>query len=241
MRWIKKAAAPPPSLSQFLAVNGPLRLNLDYKNSFMRKGELLKELCTEQFHLCGYTGTPLDAERLRVRQSPQGITLHAHVEHMKAQAACIREQRARGEDPGTVPGEDVDYRNVIAALEVKGAEAERFGATVRRLDVVPVPPVDPVCESRFQYHDTGGISADSADAKATIADLRLNHPTLNDWRQGAIDAFLPEREQTPAPQLQSIITAMTQPENGTLREFAFVIAQIAQRFLSQQTASAHAP
>lgn len=241
MRWINKAAAPPPSLSQFLAANGPLGVNLDYDQGFQRKSQLLAELCAEQFQLCGYTGAPLDAPRLRERQCPQGITLKAHVEHLKTQSACIREQRAREEDPGTVPGEDVDYRNVIAALEVKGTEAERFGAVVRTQDVLPVTPVEPVCESSFQYQDTGAVTALTADASATITDLRLDHPTLNDWRLGVIDAFLPDREQTPAPQLQSIINAMTQPEHGILREFAFVIAQIARRFLAQQIASAHAP
>lgn len=241
MRWIHKAATPPPSLSQFLEANGPLELNLDYDKGFRRKGQLLAELCTEQFQLCGYTGTPLDAPRLRARPSPQGITLRAHVEHLKTQAACIREQIERGEQPGTIAGEDVDYRNVIAALEVKGTDAERFGAVVRTLEVLPVTPIDPICESSFQYQDTGPITALTADGSATIDELRLNHPTLSDWRQGAIDAYLPEREATPTPQLQSIITAMTQPVDGILPEFAFVIAQIAQRFLALQIASAHAP
>ena len=238
MRWINKQIQP-LSLTQFLTANEPLGVNLDYKKGFQRKGQLLDELRAEQFQLCGYTGTPLDTPRLSQVQGPQGMIFCAHVEHVKSQAACKHEQIARGETPGTIAGEDVDFRNVIAALEVRGTEAERFGAVVRELDVVPLPPTLSACETDYLYLETGDVVAHSPAAEQTIADLRLNHDTLALWRLGAMDGLLPEREQTPPAELQALIQSMRQPATGALPEFAFVIAQLARDYLAMQQA-AHA-
>ena len=46
--------------------------------------------------------------------------------------------------PGCDLGDDMNHRNIIAALEVKcdgqTKESERFGAVVRKLPIVPLPP-----------------------------------------------------------------------------------------------------
>jgi hypothetical protein len=237
MRWIQKQVEP-LSLAQFLAANGPIGVNLDYDKGFTRKAQLLQELCTEQFQLCGYTGTPLDTSRLSRLDGPMGIVFRSHVEHIKSQATCIREQRGRHETPGTVAGEDVDYHNVIAALEVRGTDAERFGAVTRESDIVPMPPTQPACETEYLYLETGYVVARSTAADLSITDLRLNHDTLALWRLGAMDTFLPLREQTPSSELQSIIQVMTEPSNGILPEFAFVIAQLARDYLDMKHLSA---
>jgi hypothetical protein len=53
-----------------------------------------------------------------------------------------------------------------------------------------------------------------------------------------MDTFLPLREQTPSSELQSIIQVMTEPSNGILPEFAFVIAQLARDYLDMKHLSA---
>lgn len=239
MRWIHKHGEP-HSIQQFREANEPLGVNLDYRSGFTRKQELRAELMQEQCFLCGYTGTPLDAARLGGydQDAPGGPVFAPHNEHIKSQKLCRVELGAK---VGTVLGEDMDYRNIIAALEVKNSpntnQDERFGAVVRQLDIIPLPPTLPECETEYAYFPVGTIRGNSERARDTIADLQLNHRTLKDWRLNTVRRFLPLRHETPVPELQQIIHAMQTPMDGKLPEFAFVILQLARDYLAMHQAA----
>jgi hypothetical protein len=87
-------------------------------------------LITEQFGLCAYTGAPLD-DRLGAYQGrADNLSFEPHIEHVKPRAVCQAELEARGGEYGRELCEDMDHRNLVAALEVKcrpPARAETFG------------------------------------------------------------------------------------------------------------------
>jgi hypothetical protein len=216
---------------------------VDYP-AFTRSKELLQLLIDEQFGLCAYTGTGIDAVRLpEHRPRNQNPPRHdywfkAHIEHLKPQRQCRKELENAGKVVGRDVGEDVDYRNVVAAIEVAGTAAEHFGASVRGDQPLPVNPTQPGCEDAFYFFEDGQVRGKHPSAEEAIRVLRLDHATLNCWRIAAIERFLPERENTPTTELQAILDAMTQPANRQLPEFAFVIAQLARDYIAMQQARA---
>ncbi|MEX1040849.1 MAG: hypothetical protein WDZ51_09480 [Pirellulaceae bacterium] len=193
MRYLEKPEAPPESIRQFLEAQRPVGLNLDYKSGFTRKAELLQELIAQQFGLCAYTGMPVDPDRLESLNTDQtrarGIEYRAHNEHIKAQSVCRSEAEERGEEWGTVVAEDMDHRNIVAAVETRGASSEQFGATVRGNNPIPLPPTDPRCEVEFRYLMNGIAEGTSQESRETIEVLRLNHRTLSDSRASWLDVF----------------------------------------------------
>lgn len=95
-------------------------------------------------------------EWLGEQQPGSGLLFRVHNEHIKTQQRCKQELRDDGKTPGIDLGEDMDYKNIIAALEVKcdggTMESERFGLVVRKLDIVSMPPTNaakpPLCLRR---------------------------------------------------------------------------------------------
>lgn len=245
MRWIQKQEQPPPSIATFLEANLPLKVNLDYADGFGRKAQLCKELLAEQYFLCAYTGVPLHEDWLGQKQTGSGLLFRPHNEHIKTQQRCKQDLCDQGKVPGCDLGEDMDHRNIIAAIEVKcddkTRESERFGPVVRKTQEIPLPPTDPACERAYRYFEEGTIRGVNAAAAATINDLRLQHRTLDSWRRGAIDEKLPLLERTPPDELRRIIVEMTTPENGKLPDFAFVIAQLAREYLAMHEIQSSSP
>lgn len=229
MRHLPKASQPPPSLAEFIANQLPVGVNLTYDSGFSRKPQLRAELVAEQFGLCGYTGVALD-DRLAARQQP-APQFTPHIEHLKPQSQCRSELEATGAVWGSIPGEDLDYHNLIAALHVSGARSEKFGAAYRQNRPLPVWPTHADCESRFTYHLDGRVSGRDSDATQTSELLNLNHPTLKAWRQAALDGYYsPDYELTRA-ELTTLIAMLNVPEQGRLREFSFVLKSVAESLL----------
>ena len=241
MRHIAKQPTPPPSLAGFLQVQLPVGVNLDYDQGFTRKPQLRRELVAEQFGLCGYTGAPID-ERLAslapisstgTGQTLPRVSFEAHTEHLKPQSTCRQELVARGKRPGIDLGEDMDHRNMIAALLVKGAEREQFGAAVRGDTPVPVWPTHPGCDRRFRYHRNGGVEGRDSGAKETVEVLKLHHGTLCGWRQAALDVFLDPSVVVTHEDLRELISRIDQPRNGKLAEYSFVVRSVAVAMLGE--------
>src|SRR5258708_108588 len=105
----------------------PQPVNLTY-GDFRHKAALQELLTREQFGLCGYTGTPVDDRISQYQPDNAGTTFRNHIEHLKCQKTCRDEVVTRGEEYGRIVADDLDYQNMIAALEVRGAEVEHFGA-----------------------------------------------------------------------------------------------------------------
>ena len=128
MRHIEKAVAPPAAIRDWRVEQEPVGLNLDYL-CFNDKPALRRELIAEQFGLCAYTGAAIDDRMVGYEEN--NYVFQAHIEHVKPRGLCKAELEARGGVYGHELCEDMDHRNLVAALEVKRnppARAEIFGA-----------------------------------------------------------------------------------------------------------------
>jgi hypothetical protein len=212
-------------------------LRLDYR-SFTRTAQLRALLIQEQKGLCAYTGTAID-DRLVQRAPPSdGHSFKPHIEHLKSQRQCRGELEAQGGVVGRDLGEDLSYSNLVGALEVVGTPSEHFGAVSRGDQSLPIIPTDPVCTTAFLYAETGEILGNTPGAHATIEALKLDHPTLNGWRSGAIQGLLPQGVRTPRATLEALIAILEDQTRLSLPEFSFVVAQAARAFLAMQARGA---
>lgn len=234
MRNISKSQ-PPECLNNFidgqLAID-PEPVNVTYA-AFREKAQLLDELTAEQYGLCGYTGVPVDSARISKLQTPLGeATFRNHIEHLKCQDACKQESIKAGRVFGRDLGDDLSYFNMIAAVEVRGAEPEHFGAVKKKNLSLPVLPTMDNCSDHFSFREVdGGIDGLTAEGATSIKVLQLEHETLNGWRKSAIDTWLdPDVIQSRAD-FEEVIRAVETPIDGKLPEFAFVIGAIAKRYL----------
>ncbi|WP_298618823.1 hypothetical protein [uncultured Zoogloea sp.] len=226
---------PPKCLTDF--IDGQLAIvpepvNLTYSD-FRDKSKLLGELTSEQHGLCGYTGAPVDAERLAKLKSPSdGVAFKNHVEHLKCQDACKKSVVDAGGVFGRNLGDDLNYLNMIAALEVRGAESEHFGAVKKKNSVLPVLPTQDGCSDHFCFREVdGGVVGLTAEGAASIEVLRLDHETLNDWRRSAIEAWLDPDVIQSRDDFEEVVRAVEISIDGYLPEFAFVIGSIARGYL----------
>ncbi len=209
----------------------PEPINVTYR-CFPQKVELLAILTAEQFGLCGYTGVAVDERISALKNDSEQVTFRNHIEHLKSQAACRRELIERGGEYGRDLCDDLSYVNMIAAIEVRGAEREHFGAVKKKALSLPVLPTQDACREYFKFREgDGGIEGVNDAAKQSIMVLKLNHDTLNGWRKAAINAWLdPDVVQT-REDFEKVVQAMEDPANGKLPEFAFVIGSIAKKYL----------
>jgi len=111
-------------------------------------------------------------------RSSCGVRFLAHIEHLKPQSVCRLELIARGLRPSFDLGEDMDYRNMVAAILVQGARVEQFGAAARGDRQIPIWPTHRNCETKFRFHRDGSVDGIDVDGVATVAELKLNHETL---------------------------------------------------------------
>jgi hypothetical protein len=218
MRWIDKTGPPPKALEEFLNIQRPVGVNLDC-GSFTRKPQLRQELIAQQMGLCALTGVEIDARLGEV--APDGqvtaasgakLKIKAHNAHLKPQSVCRQETIARGDEPGRVVGEDMDYRNIVAAVLVEGADDEMFGAAAQKDKLLRVKSTDNGCD--------------------TLETLKLGHRTLVGWRKEAIGVFTDPEIFTSKADLDAVIAAMDAPVAGKLPAYCFAIKQVAMRLRS---------
>ena len=246
MRWISKPGDPPPSIRDYLLAQAHVGHGLDYETfastsapgGGSRGGQLRRELTAEQCGLCAYTGAGIDS-RLGELKDPQArLKFSAHNEHLKPQSVCRQELEAANKTYGVDVGEDMDHRNIVAALLVSGGGKKvtkdfLFGASHRENDVVPILPTDCDCEQRFAFDLSGGIHPATVGDNAavnTIAVLKLGHETLTGWRAQAVTVFIEGIENR--ADAERIVARTTTPENGWLPEYCFAIRQVVQQLLT---------
>jgi hypothetical protein len=127
----------------------------------------------------------------------------------------------------------MDHRNPVAALEVKRkppARSEIFGAAAHGDEVLPVTPLQPDCEERFQFDENGGIHGLDESARKTIGLLNLDHATLIGWRRGAMAGFFPPELELTRAEIERLVEQLAQATDGRLPEFSFCVHSYA-RFL----------
>lgn len=186
--------------------------------------ELRQELAQEQSELCAYTGAKLyDGNALTEHIYPRSWT-----------------KQALGKAYGRRADKDLDYYNLIAALDYNVSESEKFGAHAKANDYdaqLFVSPLVASCEQAFTYNEFGGITGNSYEANYTMMLLRLWHPTLANERLGAIQAYFPnpDDEEFPFPtfeRIKEISETIMQPDaDGKLKPYCFVIKAVADSYL----------
>lgn len=234
MRVVEKRQSP-ECLRDFidgqLAIE-PEPVNVTYR-SFREKAKLLDELTLEQYGLCGYTGVPVDGDRISKLVSASGdVVFKNHIEHLKCQDICKQELIDSGRVVGRDLGDDLNYFNMIAALGMTGSEAEHFGAEIKKNKPLPVLPTQADCADHFGFQELdGGVNGLTVAGEESIKVLKLDHKTLDGWRRSAIEAWLnPEVIQT-RDDIEAVIQAVENPIDGRLPEFSFVIRAIARGYL----------
>lgn len=201
---------------------------------------VLALLMQDQQGLCGYTCMAVD-DRLQARQPrnlqpPRGDFWYvAHIEHLKPRSQCRRDLEEAGGIWGRDVAEDIDYKNMIAAVGVgvkKSARVEQFGVVLRKNDPLPVLPTEVGCEQRFRYLANGTVVGMDKGAQEAVNLLALNHRTLREWRLAQIEAFLPlEEEAAPREYVELVLSLMTEPRNGRLPEFCVAVKAVAELLL----------
>ena len=209
----------------------PEPVNVTYA-CFPRKSDLLAILTAEQFGLCGYRGVHVD-ERISNLKSPSGqATFRNHIEHLKCQATCRKELADSDREFGRDLCDDLNYLNMIAAVEVRGTESEHFGAVKKKNLALPVLPTQEKCDEYFKFREVdGGIEGLNDDAELSIGVLDLDHDTLKGWRKSAIDIWLDPQVIQTLEDFEEVARAMEEPVEGKLPEYAFVIGSIAREYL----------
>jgi hypothetical protein len=211
----------------------PEPVNLTYRN-FPDKKTLRAILTQEQFGICGYTGSPIDDQRISGLKAPnEGTAFSNHIEHLKSQKLCREELLATGGVFGRDLGEDLNYLNLIAALEVRGALQEQFGAVAKADRIPPILPTEADCAQRFNFREDGTVDGRDPDANALVDMLLLNHDTLKGWRKQAVEAWLDPDVVQSADDFKAVLAAVTTPKGGTLPEFAFAIESVARSYLDE--------
>jgi len=233
MRRIMKNQTP-ECLQRFIDVQlkiEPKPVNLTYA-CFPYKRDLLAVLTSEQFGLCGYTGAPVDERISSLKGSVEQTVFSSHIEHLKSQRACKQELVNSGCEYGRDLSEDLDYFNMIAALEVRGIENEHFGAVKKKDIFLPVLPTQDQCNKLFRFRAVdGGVEGLSDEAKQTIDILQLDHDTLKGWRKAAVEAWFDLEVIKDRDDFEKLAQAMEKPVDGKLPEYAFVIGSIARESL----------
>lgn len=235
MRRIIKAQCP-ESLEEFIEIQlsiEPSPINLTY-GSFTNKAALLRDLTAEQHGLCGYTGAPID-ERISLLRSDSGeAAFRNHIEHLKPQSVCRQEIEAQGHEYGSVLADDLSYENMIAAVEVRGARKEHFGAVLKANRILPLLPTHDGCDKQFQFSEQdGSVIGINAEAEESILTLGLNHKTLKDHRVSALSAWLNPDVIDSHDSIREVIRVVSTPSNGKLPEFAFVIEAAARMYINE--------
>ncbi|WP_210521329.1 hypothetical protein [Hymenobacter terricola] len=229
MRKIDKITSLPECLTKWIARKQPSG-KAKYKEF---KGttcaiEFRQVLIDEQFGLCAYTGS-------RIENGANALT-----EHIYPRAWTEKEL---GSDYGKKADKDLDYQNMLAALNAKSSKDETYGAHAKDDDYdeqLFVSPLDIVCESAFIYEENGKIAWHDGKGEYTVNLLKLWHPTLIKERAGAIKAYFPnpEDEDFPFPSLEEIKTiakTIMNPVDGRLAPFCFVIKAVAESYLASNS------
>ncbi len=142
------------------------RLNSDCKR------ELRKVLIKEQGAICCYCGTRIGTD-------------DSHVEHFRPM------------DKNKYPQLQLEYDNLLCSCqsELRKTEPRHCGNAKGSWfdENLTISPLDPICESRFEFLEDGRIrpfDKNNEGTKQTIAHLSLDISKLNELRKSSITAVL---------------------------------------------------
>ncbi|MGJ7921914.1 retron system putative HNH endonuclease [Neobacillus sp. LXY-4] len=178
------------------------------------KGIVRENLLDEQYWLCCYCGLSLTRNNV-------------HIEHFRPQSKFKALQ--------------LEYNNLHASCMGKLIHLEEgvsdFCGHSKKDWFDPqltVSPLDPNCESYFEYGFDGSIKAahHHLGAEETIHHLGLNTYLPRKQREEAIDAILDLIDLSDADQIKDMITFLETPDmTNRLPSFSYVIARLLKTLL----------
>lgn len=221
MKYIKKKATP-AELIAYRSTSGA-----NYKDLIKNHSDIADivrlSLADEQGYICCYCGRKID-----------GIE-HTRIEHIFPKSL-----------PDFQPM-DLDYENNLLAACDGGKQDRQTDATLTPNDlfcdvykdnkIIPMHPLNPVCETKFMFDINGEIIGLGSDAEVTINLLNLNSVILKNKRKAAIRYYI----DYPVVDWKCEYERLSQKDSsGQYEEFCFVLQSYIEMFhgleLQQTTA-----
>ena len=203
MKYIQKNTVP-AELTAYKALPGASFIDL-IKNHSDIADIVRLSLADEQGYICCYCGRQID-----------GIE-HTRIEHIYPKSLPEYQSMA------------LDYDNNLLAACDGGKQDKRTDVTSTTNDlhcdehkhdkVIPINPLNPVCEKKFLFSEQGDILGIGSDAEVTINLLNLNSVFLRRRRKAAINYYL----TYPISDWQVEYNRLSQKDNGKYEEFCFVL------------------
>lgn len=233
MRWIQKGNEC-EALTQWRIANAAVPQNLEYGAGGFPNEEVVAALLMEQGYLCAYTLKLIDEAS-------------AHIEHVKPQTLCRKEDDAREAAQQERKRFDVAWGNMVACFPSPGAPRPEYGA-VKKDDWWPtdgldgfVSPLVEGCEARFRFELSGEIKVEDredAAGKNTIEKIGLNDARLQELRRRAfIEMGLHPKSERPLSspaKVNRLLAAWRHRDaNQRFKEFCVPLRQIALRHLAK--------
>ncbi|MFS1500546.1 TIGR02646 family protein [Vibrio splendidus] len=174
------------------------------------------ECSKEQFYLCAYCCKPISGSNLD--------TMNEHVESRRIS-----------------PNRSLDFTNIVGSCTTNGQCDDSHGS-----QPLPLTPFMSECETDLVFKISGRVSGKTADAKKTIEVLNLgdkeaNNKSLIETRKQLSLALLLEHAITPEEEddwaeepelLADVINDLLTPENGKLKPFAPVVANVLRQWIA---------
>lgn len=229
MRQIKKGQ-PPDKLKEWRIDNANIPQNLFYGLAEFPRDEVLNALLDEQGYLCAYT-----LKRLCSKSS--------HVEHLKPQTICKKEDNNRESNGQARQRDDIAWGNMVACFpETTPPAPPSYGAVKKDKWWSQVDFVSPLiqdCEERFKFSSDGKISpTDEADQPAliTIQKIGLDDKKLCELRETAyLRAGIHRRAEQPIESIAKIEQLIAKWSNRdaatrSYTEFCVPLTQVAKEY-----------
>lgn len=219
-----------PGLTEWFEANADLPQNLSYGAAEFPFNKVLKGLLVEQGFICAYT-------LLRINENS------AHVEHLKPQTLCRKEDQERKKAHQRQLREDIAWTNMVACTPEPNSKVKPpYGAT-KKDDWWDnsnfLSPLNETCEGRFAFKADGKILPNSATdvaAVETIKNIGLDNDKLSELRKTAfLSAGIHRRSEkaiTSVAKVEQLIARWSRKNQVTseCEEFCVPLVQVAKEY-----------
>jgi len=177
----------------------------DFDSSRTAKKRFKEHLMDEQGAICCYCNGRTEL-------------VDSHIEHF----------RPRSKYPDLV----LDYDNLLLSCQRDGARGTPQHCGMRKDkwfdESLTVSPLDPACESAFEYRAKGGVRGATAAGKKTVCRLGLDIKKLRILREAAITAALEEIDVNDTTQVEEQVTTYSRrnPVTGQFTPFCSAVVAV---------------
>ena len=119
----------------------------------------------------------------------------------------------------------LDFSNIIASCMTK-----KQCNKAKKDNLIPITPLQPECETQFQFNLDGSVKGLNKRARTTISTLNLNNNALKDARRQMILTFFDEDKDDKF--LLQLCSKILEPNNGKLPEYAPAIVNAIKNWIN---------